>query len=206
MIGFSIPAFVGVQQHAGTNKALFLFFTLGSFAIIFEAAALVTGFPYGEFSYSDLLGPKLFSIVPVSVFFGWTPILIGCIYAARRLSTRYTWLIAVIILVCADLVIDPAATALTFWQWEPHTASYYGVPLQNFFGWMISGAVGVAISATILPKQRIKNSWASYGLILILGFWIGVSIVLQLYVPALLGMFLVTLLMRTQVDEPKANT
>ena len=50
---------------------------------------------------------------------------------------------AIAAVVAIDLVLDPAAVAIGFWAFE--SGAYYGVPLSNYVGWIISGSVAVVL-------------------------------------------------------------
>jgi len=45
-----------------------------------------TGFPYGEFHYSGMLGYTVLGLVPASESFAYTPILLGAMSVAGRYS------------------------------------------------------------------------------------------------------------------------
>jgi putative membrane protein len=52
---------------------------------------------------------------------------------------RFSYTLALIILV--DLVLDPAAVSLGIWTYSE--GFFYGVPLSNFVGWLISGSLAI---------------------------------------------------------------
>jgi putative membrane protein len=53
-------------------------------------------------------------------------------------------LAALAVVLVVDLVLDPAAVALGFWAYDGG-GIYYGVPLSNFAGWLLSGAIAVSL-------------------------------------------------------------
>ena len=79
---FAIPTFWALRWWLGWYDAIVLFLTLGVLALVIETCAIITGFPYGHFGYSELLGYKLFGYVPWTVFFAWTPLVLAA-YADR---------------------------------------------------------------------------------------------------------------------------
>lgn len=188
MIGFSIPAYIGVAKITSWKKSLGLFLTIGIFALTFETLAILTGFPYSPFTYGGDLGPKLFTITPATVFIGWTPMVIGSLALANVIRKQHHLLIAILTLIVLDLVVDPGATALGFWIWEENPLTYAGVPLQNFLGWGISGAIGIWITQQFIKTQ--SHPLILQGLLAITAFWTGVVTWQQLWAPTIIGLAL----------------
>jgi putative membrane protein len=188
MIGFAVPAFIGVAKITSWEKSLTLFFTIGIFALTFETLAILTGFPYSPFIYGGDLGPKLFNITPATVFIGWTPMVIGSLALANVVWKQHHLLKAILTLIVVDLVIDPGATALGFWIWEEHPWTYAGVPIQNFFGWGLFGAIGIWITQRFIKTK--SHPLILQGLFAISIFWTGVVAWQQLWVPTLIGLAL----------------
>jgi putative membrane protein len=59
--------------------------------------------------------------------------------------TRAWWVrlpVVVATVLAVDVVLDPGAVALGFWQYFGETA-FYGVPLSNYRGWVLSAVVAV---------------------------------------------------------------
>lgn len=120
------------------------------FAWGIELTGVNTGVPYGEFAYQTQLGPMLLGDIPVALPVFYFPILINAYLLgilalgeyAEHLAIRYP--VVVVLVVSLDLILDPGAVALGFWAWE-EPGAYYGVPVVNFLGWIISGSVAVGI-------------------------------------------------------------
>ncbi len=188
---FAVPSFWALRMWLGWTDAAKLIVILGFFALGVETFAIYTGFPYGHFGYSQHLGYKLFGQVPWTVAFAWTPLLL-CAYTAARdlfVSRLRRVLFSAFLLVVFDLVLDPGAVLLGFWQY-PAGGLYYGVPLSNFFGWAFSGIVGSAImeAATsffkpLLPPPVQIGSSAFF----IVFFWTALAAFGGLAVPAAIG-------------------
>src|SRR5690606_26638083 len=56
---FATPSFWAVRRWLGWRNGTILIVILGLYALAIEASAIVTGFPYGHFGYSDLLGFRI---------------------------------------------------------------------------------------------------------------------------------------------------
>ncbi len=132
-----------VDRRGGLALAALVVYT---YAI--EYVGTTTGLPYGEFSYGVSLGPML-GPVPYALPLFFIPLVLNsyllCLLVlgerARSLPVR---LLAVSTTVVAiDLVLDPGAVALGFWSFDG--GGYYGVPLLNYVGWVLSAVVATAL-------------------------------------------------------------
>jgi len=164
---FSMPVIVGAVRWLGPRRGAALLIGLGLYALVFESLAVATGFPYGRFHYSGVLGPPLLGLAPPTVLLAWTPLLLGSLASTRR------WWQAVVLAVVCDLVLDPAAVGLGFWAWD-EPGRYYGVPLVNFLGWVLSAGIAVLALRRLrlpqpLPGLFARNLW------LVLVFWTAVN-------------------------------
>jgi len=114
-------------------------------AVAVEALGLATGFPYGEYSYSDSLGPTLLG-VPFLVPLAWLMMAWPSWLLADRLVRRRPARITVAAAIFAgwDVVLDPQMVQAGYWTWAHPTPGLPGidtVPLTNLAGWLLAGAV-----------------------------------------------------------------
>jgi len=137
----------------GRSAAVFFALSAGvSWA--FEELGVATGLIYGRYHYTDLLGPKL-GHVPLLIPLAWfamiypsyliaTVLTEGRLRPARWGAARLAWRAAIagLVMTAWDVVIDPGMAAPGgSWVWE-EGGPYFGVPLQNFAGWLLTtGAV-----------------------------------------------------------------
>ncbi len=202
IIALALPCYLALGVWLGLKKALIFLIILSIYALFIETFAIITGFPYSSFHYTNLIGFKLGGYTPYTVPFAYVPIFVGCFYLAI-MSFKDKWkiiLFSTFLVLVADLVLDPAAVALNFWIYES-PGIFYGVPLMNFMGWILSGFIASLISIYLL-KDHIsgtdKPQAMGSSLFLILSFWSAVCLYLRLYIPFLIGMvFLIYLLHRT---------
>ena len=156
---------------------------------------MATGFPYGAFSYGDALGPRAFGLVPYLLPVSYVPLVIGAVAATwtpRSVPVRVA--ISALLLVLLDGVLDPGAVALGFWEYEA-AGAYYGVPLSNFAGWLLSGAVSAALLLYLGRWRDPPPPGALDGAILALAFWTGTALFAGLIPPMVLGAALFTSLL-----------
>src|SRR6266705_4930301 len=108
---------------------------------ILENTSILTGFPFGHYTYTDGLGPKLF-LVPLLIgpsyfasgYFAWMigNVLIGEIrHGSTAFLTVAVPFISAFVMVMWDVTIDPRASTIQHqWIWE-QAGGYFGVPLTN---------------------------------------------------------------------------
>jgi uncharacterized membrane protein len=120
---------------------------LGAGALGFgtELAGVATGKPFGHYTYSDKLGPRV----------GGVPLLAG---AAWAMMARPAWAVAGLIarrraarvltaagaLTAWDVFLDPRMVREGYWTW-PGGGRYEDVPASNFLGWFATGAAVFAL-------------------------------------------------------------
>jgi phytoene synthase len=127
-----------------------------------ELAGTTTGFPFGEYAYTDLLGAKWFDHVPYLIPLSWfTMALPSFILVERTLAERFPkvvrWLIAAALLTSWDLVLDPAMSFLVpYWQWGQEGA-FYGMPWVNLLGWFFTGFVLSAALGMLKTADSVEH-------------------------------------------------
>jgi putative membrane protein len=141
--------------HAGLSRGartgLGVLGLVAATAVLFEAVGLATGFPYGQYSYSDTLGPTLLG-VPFLVPLAWLMMAWPSRLLAERLARpvrpgrRRAVRIAVAAGVFAgwDVILDPQMVQAGYWTWAHPRPGLPGidiVPLTNLAGWLLAGAV-----------------------------------------------------------------
>ena len=192
------PSFWALGRWLGPKRAALVVVALGLFAFGLETVAILTGLPYGRFVYGDKIGGKI-GVVPWTVFFSWSPLVLGAsALAARQVQPQghakvkgiCPWLFrSVLCLLCFDAVLDPGAVQQKFWHYEAG-GFYYGVPLSNFLGWVVSGVLGTALFYWLDGQQSEVPIALVASVTLILAFWTSVTLFTGLWVPAMLGALL----------------
>jgi putative membrane protein len=137
----------GALRYGWSGIAVFIVISL-VVSNILENTSILTGFPFGHYHYTDVLGPKLF-LVPVLIgpayfasgYLAWVlaNVLIGDV---RREANTFTVVavpfVASFLMVMWDLTLDPRASTIQHqWIWE-QGGGYFGVPLTNYLGWFFT--------------------------------------------------------------------
>ena len=132
--------FAAVSSEASRRIRLLLWcFGSGLAGFFLEGVGVHTGFPFGEYTYSGGLGLQLLA-VPVSIGFAWVLVLLGAhsllqlVHLSPKNDVAHAAAIGGI-MVAFDLVMEPAAIHLGYWQWQGH------VPFQNYLTWWVAGSL-----------------------------------------------------------------
>ena len=193
----ALPSFVALFSYLGARRAAVSLLGLAAFGYAIETIGVVTGLPYGPFHYGDALGGKLFGLVPFLLPVSYAPLVIGAVAASwgSEEHRRWLWVFrSAVLLTLIDGVLDPGAAALGFWVW-PEGGAYYGVPLSNYAGWLLSGAFGAALLLATGRWRATPPPGLVDSLALALAFWTGVAVFSGLPLPALLGAALLAFLL-----------
>lgn len=120
----AIYCFLVLWKSAPTRFPLWclLIFMTGFSA---ELLGVHHGVPFGEYSYSEYLGPRLLS-VPLSIGFAWVLVVLLGVGIARNGSP----LLSALLVMLFDIVMEPAAIRLGLWSWKAED-----IPIQNYLSW-----------------------------------------------------------------------
>jgi putative membrane protein len=199
IIALSVPCFAAMIIWLGAKKGLVSILILSIYALTIETLAIITGFPYSPFHYTNLIGAKILGYTPFTVPFAYVPIFIGCIYLAT-IHSRNKWsliLKSALLVLIADLVLDPAAVSLKFWAYN-YSSIFYGVPLQNFIGWIITGILAGIVCLLVFGSESLKKMPRAIvsSFFLIISFWTAICIFRQLWLPGIIGILLILFILR----------
>jgi putative membrane protein len=189
-----LPLIAGLAPLVDRRAAVALgLLTVYAYGI--ELVGVATGWPYGDFEYLVELGPMLFGDVPLGLPVFFFPLVVNSYLLAQlllgpRMRRAVIRLPAVAALVVwMDVVLDPGAVALGFWQYEA-AGAYYGVPLSNYAGWVLSAAVSVALLDWGFDRAGLQHRLADCPFLLddLVSFvilWGAVNVAFGQVVPAL---------------------
>jgi carotene biosynthesis associated membrane protein len=191
-------------QTLGWKHTLLLLALTFAISLLFESVGVATGWVYGAYHYTDKLGPKFLGLVPLLIPVAWFmmtyPSYILARYLVPSIKHTWTWRLAVsalgaVIMTAWDLAMDPMMVNGGHWVWEQNGA-YFGIPLQNFWGWWLTIFVTFWLFLTFSgldQKNHLPNQ--HFTRLAILSYAItGISSLLTDFIfgldgPALVGIF-----------------
>jgi uncharacterized membrane protein len=191
----------------GWRKTAYLAVIVFLTGLIFECVGVATGWVYGPYHYTDKLGVKFLGLVPLLIPLAWTMMMYPSLVISDRLiphawQGRLRWLAVAalggMIMTAWDVVMDPLMVSGGHWVWEV-SGPYFGVPLQNYWGWWLTTFVALLVyqAAASRIRQRpagigIPDGWAVASYLITAASTVIVAGLAGLGGPALAGIFAMT--------------
>ena len=163
----------------GARTALALFAAAFGISLSSELLGTGTGYPFGPYAYTPLLGWKFFGLVPFNIPTSWFYMLYCSLAIVGRIArpedpslrsgrARWRWAVAAgLVLTAWDVSMDPAMVRTAHWQWHlaPEAQqtmlqrvfvsdAFYGMPLSNWLGWLLTGIVVARVMIAVVPPER----------------------------------------------------
>ncbi|MEQ8582048.1 MAG: carotenoid biosynthesis protein [Marinoscillum sp.] len=134
--------------HQGTFRSVMpplLFCVLVGFGV--EVIGIHTGFPFGQYTYGEVLGWKLLD-VPLVIGVNWF-LLIYAFFSASNFLKKpaFRVLFTALAMLLIDLLIEPVAIQLGYWSWAGGD-----IPLQNYGAWFVIALVMALVMHRYQPK------------------------------------------------------
>jgi len=168
----------------------------GSFAV--EYVGATTGFPFGAYSYTTVLIPRILDTVPLAILFAWLMVIAGAWYTGRLVlystSRVVRAMLTGLFVMIIDIQIEPVATHIhNYWEWYD-SGPYYGVPTINFAGWWAVGFIlgyicdpyFVAIRAPqshLIPLIAVMGSYTMFAAMTLMeGYYIATVVAATMFI------------------------
>lgn len=158
--------------------AIAFFLSLGA-----ELLGTYTGLPFGVYYYTQALGYKILDLVPYNIPTSWFYMLVACFAICARLlpakddaTSRWWWALNCGLLLTAwDVVMDPAMVKTAHWLWNVPDLSgapawqrfigepiFYGMPITNWLGWLLTGIVVSRAMLMVVPPTTWARGLAAH--------------------------------------------
>jgi putative membrane protein len=197
LIGFIVAGVLDI----GWRRTLVFLASVWPVALVAELSSTRTGFPFGLYHYTGLTrGRELFiADVPFIdslsfVFLAYASFCLARIALASRTVPRWAMALAAGVLMMAlDVVIDPLAVLGDRWFlgrlfFYDQPGVYFGVPISNFVGWVIVGAVGVGVFLAVVKNHSGTRVWPGVTLYYaVLGFNLTMTVLIGELLLAVIG-------------------
>jgi putative membrane protein len=173
-IGFTLVFTLFSALHctvcSGFRRTAYFFSLAAAISYVLEETGVRTGWIYGPYHYSDMLGPKL-GHVPVIIPLAWFMMIYPSWIVARALlrgvETRSIpglatqAAIAAMVMTAWDVVMDPGMASAGNWVWE-RGGPWFGVPFHNYAGWLLTTFL-VYVGAGHLWRKKVRSAAATEG-------------------------------------------
>ncbi|WP_222263847.1 carotenoid biosynthesis protein [Modestobacter marinus] len=170
LLGASVSV-TSAALSRGLRTGLGVLGLVAAVAVLFEALGLATGFPYGEYGYSDGLGPTLLGVpflVPLAwLMMAWPSWVLAARLAPRSRPARV--LVAAYVFAAWDVVLDPQMVQAGYWRWAHPSPGLPGidtVPLTNLAGWLLAGLALMTLLELLAGRRPSRGGDAAPLLVL----------------------------------------
>ena len=175
-----LGALAGLLHAAGklgARRALLIFVLGFTISLASELSGTATGYPFGPYAYSGLLGWKVGGLVPFNIPTSWFFMLYCSLAICGRMLrvtddgwSKARWaVVAGLVLTAWDVSMDPAMVRTAHWLWHLAPAAqqttlqrvfvsdvFYGMPLSNWIGWLLTGTIVARAMLAVVPP----SAWA----------------------------------------------
>jgi uncharacterized membrane protein len=126
---------------------------------LIEYAGVKTGYPFGEYLYTDKLQPQLFG-VPAAISLSWVIVVVSSFLIVfsndgKNLFSKVVY--SSLIVLGLDLMLEPFAAFINqFWVWR---AGF--VPIQNYVSWFAVAVIFITLLYRLFRKKSIRDHKSS---------------------------------------------
>jgi len=163
----------------------------------FEILSLRTGFPFGRYEFTGLMGPVVLGL-PIMLalayvgmgYLAWA-LGLAILHLHNRVLSGWSLLLLPVVASFAmtvwDVSMDPVWAAIDHaWLWR-EGGPYYGVPISNFLGWLLTTYIFYQLFALYLANRGVVRSPANYLRLAIAFYAVSAAGNLFVIAPASLG-------------------
>ena len=155
LLGAAAMVAFGVWR-IGWRKTLLFFAASVSISLASELIGTTTGWPFGNYAYTEGLGPKVLGHVPYTIPLSWFYMGFASYILAAAILDRFTpgarpWAAVALgswLLLAWDVVLDPAmaheSLPIKFWVWS-ESGFFFGMPFKNLVAWYATGLVFIGV-------------------------------------------------------------
>ncbi len=192
-------------RFLGARETLTFFCASTLISLSMELLGTSTGFPFGPYAYTNLLGFKILGHVPYSIPLSWfymglTSYILASLLVARtgwRRKTLWSLLLGAAFLTAWDLALDPAMAStrlpVQFWHWY-EAGPYFGMPISNLIGWSVTGLLFMSVSRLFWQRNLKTNNlsaWLPFGVYAAnICFALALTLSSGIWLPGLLALLL----------------
>ena len=145
--------------------------------------------PFGEYQYTEWLGPKIGGHVPYFIPPSWFAMAIVSLDLARRVTRSIggSILLGSSFMVLWDVALDPAMSrAFPFWNYAAD-GFFFGMPFSNWCGWFVVSLIIMIGYEWLRGDREVYNDWAPTLYALNCVFPLAISLLQDLHLAAGIG-------------------
>lgn len=145
-------------QKMGRKKAWTSVLIIASGATALETVGVLTGYPFGQYHYTENLKPLVLGVIPWAVPFAWVAVIMGLhLIVCYWMTCEKRWLVALAVAFLAllfEILLEPFATDVcAYWQWYS-----LDTPPANYVFFFLA-VLGLDRLAPLPVKTSGKADW-----------------------------------------------
>ena len=165
----TLATLASLSRNLPGQKVLLVAISIGLLGGLAHGIGTRTAFPFGPFVYSEAAGPRFFNTLAWPLPLIWIIAILNARGVAklvlrpwRRLRNYGFWVIGLtaMLVMLFDLALEPfAAHTHHFWLWLPtkFPLAWYGAPLVNFLGWLLTALLILAFTTPALTQKAARS-------------------------------------------------
>jgi putative membrane protein len=141
------------HESKWNSKTIIIFALIFSTGILIEIVGVNTGIIFGEYSYGNSLGFKLFN-TPLIIGINWLFLIYSCSSIAQEFFTKnkaFQVLFGATLMVAYDLILEQVAPKMDMWYWITDTA-----PMINYISWFLVSVLFLSLISFYKINTRNK--------------------------------------------------
>jgi len=132
-----VAAFWMTYDFSRKTGIVFSLIFIGVWAI--EALGVATGFPFGTYTYTDVLGWKILGVSLV-IPFAWLFVIAASDAVVGHFFGRLSSVLVAVLATGFDFFLEFAADALGYWHWQTRFP-----PVSNYIAWFVISLIAVLV-------------------------------------------------------------
>ena len=136
-----IVAVMLISSYTVNVKRMITFLIISGLGFALEVLGVETGFPFGTYWYSDVMGPRVWG-VPLAIGANWGVLVVAATDVLKKwkVNNFMKGLVGATILLVFDLFMEPVAIKYGWWAW-----GNVSVPWTNYLAWWVIAFVLIQI-------------------------------------------------------------
>lgn len=184
----AVPSYIGLIKQRGLVRGLLILTVIGAIFLGVLALAVQFSYPFGAFTFSEVLGYKVAGLVPWTMAFAYPPLVLAVFWLSSKVTSNGLRIVlSGLLFAVVNAVLDPALAIMGIRSWEDG-GPFYGVPIMNFGGWFLCGLITAWVLHKIWGRDDDVRRSVAYSGFAIIWFWAGVNLGLKQWVPGTIGL------------------
>jgi len=147
--------FILLNNACGVSASVMPAVIIIIFSFFIEFTGVRSGYPFGNYSYSEILVPQVLG-VPLAIAFAWFSVTVSSYLIAAGIYGKTgafsISLISSALIFSTDILLEPFASFVNgFWIWDSGK-----IPIQNFISWLVIGFLFSLVLSLFIKPEKLQ--------------------------------------------------